>query len=439
MRVTHHLAVLALLAVMTLSGLGARWGEPTTSVVLAASSPVPIVRSEAPAIVNPAAPSVVNSLSTSSSPSSFTNQIAPSGTPATVAAAPSSPVQPARVWVQNFKPTDLFDGPGPEAYKVGTAPQFTSFVVVEQVENGRSRLFDPGRGEGRLPGQVWASLNDFGPSGPPKYEYELAKGGEVDTATGKRAPERTATNWPPIPQAESAVIVDGESGAVLYARNGHARLPQASTTKIMSSIVAIENGRLSDRVTVDVDSNKLYWQTESTVMGLMPGQNVSLETLLYGMMLSSGNDAAIAVAKHVAGSEARFVEMMNAKAKAMGLRDTQFKNPHGLDADGHYSSAYDLAIMARYGMQNPTFYSLANTRHWSGDGFDLWNLNKLLPVYAGADGVKPGFTDAAGRCLVGSAVRDNHRVIVTVLNSADTTGDSRALLDYAFESFRWPS
>jgi len=439
MRVTHHLAVLALLAAMTLSGLGARWGEPATSVVLAASSPVPIVSAEAPGIVNPSAPGIVNSLSTSSSSSGFTNQIVPSATPAAMGVAPASPAQPARAWVQNFKPTDVFDGPGPEANRLWTAPQFSSFVVVEQVENGRSRLFDPGRGEGRLPGQVWANLNDFGPSGPPKYEYELAKGGEVDAVTGKRAPERIASSWPPIPQAESAIVVDGESGAVLYARNGHARLPQASTTKIMSSIVAIENGRLSDRVTVDVDSNKLYWQTESTVMGLMPGQTVSLETLLYGMMLSSGNDAAIAVAKHVAGSEARFVEMMNAKAKVMGLKDTQFRNPHGLDADGHYSSAYDLAIMARYGMQNPTFYSLANTRHWTGDGFDLWNLNKLLPVYSGADGVKPGFTDAAGRCLVGSAVRDNHRVIVTVLNSADTTGDSRALLDYAFDSFRWPS
>jgi hypothetical protein len=440
MRVTHHLAVLALLAVMTVSGLGARWGEPTTSVVLAASSPVPVLSAEAPGIVNSSAPSIVNSLSTTPS-SGFTNQIAPSATPAVpvAAAAPASPAQPSPNWVQNFKPTDLFDGPGPEAVRIATVPQFSAFQLVEQVENGRSRLFDPGRGEGRLPGQVWANLNDFGPAGPPRYEYELAKGGEVDVVTGMRAPERVAMAWPPLPRAESAVIVDGESGALLYAKNAHTRRPQASTTKIMSAIVAIENGRLSDRVTVDVDSNQLAAATESTVMGLMPGRNVSVETLLYGMMLESGNDAAIAIAKHVGGSEARFVEMMNAKAKAMGLRDTQFKNPHGLDADGHYSSAYDLAIMSRYAMQNPTFYTLSNTRHWSGDGFDLWNLNKLLPVYPGADGVKPGFTDAAGRCLVGSAVRDNHRVIVTVLNSADTTGDSRALLDYAFDGFRWPS
>ena len=441
MRVTHHLTVLALLAIMTLSSLGTRWGESSTSVVMAAPSPVPVVNAAAPSIVNPAAPGIVNSLSTSPGAGGTGNQIAASPTPDTSFAisAPVSPAQPSRTWVQNFTAVDLYDGPDPQASRIGVAPQFSTFALVEQVEGGRSRLFDPGRGEGRLPEHVWASLTDFGPSGPPRYQYELAKGGEVDTATGKRAPERIVDGWPALPLAESAAIIDGDSGALLYARNGHARLAQASTTKIMAAIVAIENGRLDQRVTVDVDSNHLAATTESTVMGLMPGMTLSLETLLYGMMLESGNDAAIAIAKHVGGSEARFVEMMNAKAKALGLRDTQFRNPHGLDADGHYSSAYDLAIMARYGMQNPTFYSLSSTRQWNGDGFNLWNLNKLLPVYPGADGVKPGFTDNAGRCLVGSAVRDNRRVFVTVLNSADTTGDSRALLDYAFGSFRWPS
>ena len=441
MRVTHHLAVLALLAVMTLRGLGAGWEESTTSVVLAAASPAPVVNTFAPSVVQATPPAVVNSLSTSPSTIGASRQVAPIPTltaPIAVSAQ-SAPPEAARSWVQNFRSADLFDGPGPQANRIGTASQFSTFELVEQVENGRSRLFDPGRGEGRLPEQVWADLTDFGPTGPPKYQYELARGGEVDATTGKRAPDRVAFGWPPLPLAESAVIVDGESGALLYARNGHARLPQASTTKIMAAIVAIENGRLTDRVTVDVDSNHLAATTESTVMGLMPGQTLTLETLLYGMMLSSGNDAAIAIAKHVGGSEARFVEMMNAKAKALGLHNTQFKNPHGLDADGHYSSAYDLGIMSRYGMQNPTFYSLSNTRHWSAEGFDLWNMNKLLPVYPGADGVKPGFTDNAGRCLVGSAVRDNHRVFVTVLNSLDTTGDSRALLDYAFDSFRWPS
>lgn len=444
MRVTQHLTVLALLAVLTLTSLAARWDQPLTQVVIASASPVPLVDTSAPSLVNAAPPSVVNSLSTAPSSvgvPSQANQFAPNPTAPAQAAVvpPMSPAQAARNWVQNFVAVDLYDGPGPEAARIGTANQFTTFEVVEQTENGRSRLFDQGGAEGRLPQQVWADLKQFGPSGPPKYQYELTKGGDVDPQTGKRSPERIASGWPVSPHAESAVIVDGESGALLYAKNGHTRLPQASTTKIMSAIVALENGRLTDRVTVDIDSNHLAATTESTVMGLMPGRNVSVETLLYGMMLESGNDAAIALAKHIAGSEARFVEMMNAKAKAMGLKDTQFKNPHGLDADGHYSSAYDLAIMARYGMQNPTFYSLASTRQWQGDGYNLWNLNKLLPVYPGADGVKPGFTDAAGRCLVGSAVRDNRRVIVTVLNSPDTTGDSRALLDYAFDGFRWPS
>jgi hypothetical protein len=441
MRVTHHLAVLALLAVMTLSGLGSRWNESTSVVLAAATTPVPAVAPSAPGIVSPAAPAVVNSLSTSPAPRGTTNQEAGSPTPArTLAASPPIALpQVTRTWVQNFKATDLYDGPGPEANTLGSAPQFSTFELVEQSETGRSKLLGAGDGTGRMPQPVWANLKEFGPSGPPKYQYELSRGGDVDPATGRRTPERTVEGGPGSPLAESAVIVDGESGALLYGKNAHVRHPQASTTKIMSAIVAIESGRLSDRITVDVDSNALAAATESTVMGLMPGQTVSVETLLYGMMLSSGNDAAIAIAKHVAGSEAKFVEMMNAKVQALGLRDTQFKNPHGLDAEGHYSSAYDLAILARYGMQNPTFYAVSSTRHWNADGFDLWNLNKLLPVYPGADGVKPGFTDNAGRCLVGSAVRDNHRVFVTVLNSGDTTNDARSLLDYAFDGYRWPS
>jgi len=441
MRLTHHLAVLALLGVMALGSLGARWGDVATSVAMAAPSPTPIIFGVAPsASVVHAAPSSAPNVVSSMAASGGSNggpvvAAAPSPTAGVAAAVP----EVAHQWVQNFKPTETFDGPDAQAKSLGTVPQFTTFDVLEQVENGRSRLFDPGRGEGRLPATVWANLGDFGPAGPPKYQYELAKGGDMVAATGKKAPDRIASGWPPLPSAESAVIIDGESGAVLYAKSSHTRLAQASTTKIMTAILALENGRLDDKITVSIDSNKLYNETESTVMGLMPGQTVTLETLLYGLMLSSGNDAAIEIAKHVAGSEARFVEMMNAKAQALGLRDTQFKNPHGLDASGHYSSAYDLATLARYGYQNPKFYEIANTRHWVGDSFDLWNLNKLLAAYPGADGVKPGFTDNAGKCLVGSAVRDNHRVFVTVLRSDDTTQDSKWLLDYAFDSFRWPS
>lgn len=433
MRVTHHLAVLGLLGVMTLSGVGARWVDAPIPVVMAAPSPSPVISASSSTMM-----SSMTASGGASAPPALSASPTPSA-PVAAATVPQAPVLPDRQWVQNFRTTELFDGPDASAASLGPFSQFTTLELLEQNESGRSKLFDHGRGEGKLPGPVWASLADFGPSGPPKYLYELAKGGEVDASSGRRAPDRIATGWPLLPTAESAIIVDGESGVVLYAKSAYARLPQASTTKIMTAIVAIENGKLDDRVTVDVDSSQLYLTTESTVMGLMPGQTVTLETLLYGLMLASGNDAAIAIAKHIAGSEAKFVDMMNAKAKALGLRDTQYKNPHGLDAQGHYSSAYDLAQLSRYGMQNPTFYSLSSTRHWNADGFDLWNLNKLLPSYPGADGVKPGFTDDAGRCLVGSAVRENRRVFVTVLKSDDTTADSRALLDYAFQSFRWPT
>lgn len=432
MRVTHHLAVLGLLGVMTLSGVGARWVDDTTPVVMAAPSPSPIISA--------ATSSSFGSMTASGGSGAMAPLVSSSPTPAAavaVSTVPQLPPEPARTWVQNFRQTELFDGPDATSASLGPFSQFTTLELLEQAETGRSKLFDHGRGEGKLPGVVWANLADFGPSGPPKYLYELAKGGNVDAASGRRAPERTAPGWPQTPTAESAVVVDGESGVVLYAKSAHTRLAQASTTKIMTAVVAIENGRLDDRVTVDVDSGQLYLTTESTVMGLKPGQTVTLQTLLYGLMLSSGNDAAIAISKHVAGSEAKFVEMMNAKAKALGLRDTQFKNPHGLDADGHYSTAYDLAQLARYAMQNPTFATISSARRWSADGFDLWNLNKLLATYAGADGVKPGFTDNAGRCLVGSAVRDGRRVFVTVLHSEDTTADSKSLLDYTFDGFRW--
>jgi len=430
MRATYHFAVLILLGVMTLSGVGARWQVETVSSAMAAPAVTPASSKPAETIV-----------------SSLANQVDPAGivvsaTATPTLAAPASvaaPPKPEPRWVQNFRATDLFDGPGRDAATLGTAAQFRTFQLVEQVEGGRSRLFDPGVGEGRLPGSVWANLDDFGPSGPPKNEFELAKGGDVDPTSGRRAPDRMTTSWPPIPTGESAVVLDADSGAVLYSKNPHTHLAEASTTKMMTAIVALENGRLDDRFTVDVDSNVLAATTESTVMGLMPGQSVTLETLLYGLMLPSGNDAAIAIARHIGGSEQRFVQMMNEKAQSLGLRDTQYKNPHGLDVEGHYSSAYDLAAIARYGMQNPKFYALSSARHWTGDGFDLWNLNKLLGVYPGADGIKPGFTDNAGRCLVGSAVRDNHRVIVVVLRSQDPTSESRALLDYAFDGFRWAS
>ncbi|MDP8925296.1 MAG: D-alanyl-D-alanine carboxypeptidase, partial [Chloroflexota bacterium] len=279
-----------------------------------------------------------------------------------------------------------------------------------------------------------ANLADFGPAGPPKPLFELATGGGVNPMTGKPIPERVGSGWPRVPSAEAAVVVDGESGAILYGKNAHERIAPASLTKILTAIVAIEHGRPQDRVTVDVDSSTMY---DSTVMGLAPGEVLSLETLLFGLMLPSGNDAALAIARHVGGSESRFMEMMNERVRTLGLQDSQFRNPHGLDEDGHYSTPYDLAMMARHGMQDSLFYHLSATKTWQGEGYTLNNLNRLLGQYPGADGVKVGFTDNAGRCLVASATRNGRRVFVTVLRSFDPAGDSRMLLDYAFQNFKW--
>jgi D-alanyl-D-alanine carboxypeptidase len=172
-------------------------------------------------------------------------------------------------------------------------------------------------------------------------------------------------------------------------------------------------------------------------MGIEPGENLSMETLLYGMMLPSGNDAALQIATQVAGSEARFADLMNAKTAELGLVDSHWVNSHGLDADGHYTSPYDLCELARFGMRNPVFQKLAGTRRYEAEGYILLNLNRLLQVYPKADGVKVGYTDNAGRAIVGSATQDGHRVFVAILRSWDPVGEAQALLEYAFKGFSW--
>jgi D-alanyl-D-alanine carboxypeptidase len=174
-------------------------------------------------------------------------------------------------------------------------------------------------------------------------------------------------------------------------------------------------------------------------MGIEPGRSVSLSTLLYGMMLPSGNDAAEQVALSLADSREEFIGWMNDEAAALGLTDTHFANPSGMDAQGHYSSAYDMAMLARYAMRNPTFRTLAATSSYSGESYPMRNLNRLLDVYPGADGVKIGYTDLAQKTIVASAVRDGHRVYVSLLHSADLVTDSIRLFDWVWDNYSWPS
>jgi len=264
-------------------------------------------------------------------------------------------------------------------------------------------------------------------------------------------PRATATPVPPPPvlardvpppriSAPMAVVVDEDSGSVLYHRDEHREWPPASLTKIVTALVALDYGAPATRVTVDVDS-RVMW--DSTIMGLRPGEEVSLEDLLYGLMLPSGNDAAIAIARHIAGSEWLFAELMNAKVRQLGLQHSHFVNPHGLETEGHYSSAYDMAMLAREGMRNPLFRRLASAKEWDASGllqsYHLVNLNRLLRQYPGADGVKIGYEDTALNTMVVSATRDGHRVYASFLRSTSRDADGTALLDYAFNAYSWPA
>lgn len=254
-------------------------------------------------------------------------------------------------------------------------------------------------------------------------------------APGPRQVRATSPGWI---SAEHAVVLDGDSGQILWAREAHTPVAPASLTKILTALVTLDYANLSDRVRVRVDSRRM---PDSTVMGLSPGEELTVEDLLYGLMLPSGNDAALALAEHVAGTRERFVELMNEKVRSLGLTDSHFVNPHGLDATGHYSSAYDMAVLAREGMRHPVFRELAMARRYTtanGKGYEIGNLNQLLWRYPGADGVKIGYTPAAGRTIVGSAVRNGHRLYVALMRSSDIYRDSVVLLDWAFDAFAWP-
>jgi D-alanyl-D-alanine carboxypeptidase len=252
---------------------------------------------------------------------------------------------------------------------------------------------------------------------------------------GPRQVKATSPGWI---SAEHAVVIDGDSGQILWAREANSPVAPASLTKIVTALVTLDHANLSDRVNIRVDSRRM---PESTVMGIYPGEELTVEDLLYGLMLPSGNDAALALAEHVAGTRERFAELMNEKIRSLGFTGSQFVNPHGLDASGHYSTAYDMAMLARDGMRNPVFRDLSAARSYAtpnGKGYELGNLNQLLWRYPGADGVKIGFTNAAGRTIVGSAVHDGRRVYVALMRSNDIYQDSAALLNWVFDAFAWP-
>ncbi|MGE5588151.1 MAG: D-alanyl-D-alanine carboxypeptidase family protein [Clostridia bacterium] len=236
--------------------------------------------------------------------------------------------------------------------------------------------------------------------------------------------------------AASAVLIESTTGTVLYGKNENVRMHPASTTKIMTAILAIELGDMDSEVVVSANAAG----TPGSSLWLRKGQRLRLDDLVRGTMLRSGNDGCMAIAEHIAGSVPSFVRMMNVKAQKIGALRTRFANPHGLTAPNHYSTAFDLALMARYGLQYPLFADIVSTREAEidvdhGEEMErrrLANTNALLWSFEGADGVKTGTTAAAGYCLVASATRGGVQFISVVLDSASRWADSAKLLDYGF-------
>ncbi len=254
------------------------------------------------------------------------------------------------------------------------------------------------------------------------------------------AAARAVHSFPAPPMmAPAAALLDVDTGRWLYVKNADLRLPMASTTKIMTAILAIEFGRLNDLYTVSEDAATVG----GTSMGLRAGERVSLHDLLYGLMLPSGNDAAVTIAEGVAGSQIAFVHMMNARARDLGLTNTHYMTPHGLDEPGHFTSARDLAIVARRAMQLPLLRKIVNTRTIviratrTHHTYDLQNINYFIDWYPGATGVKPGWTPNAGICLVEAVNRNGRHLIGVVLDTPNLYTDIRDLFDYGFNDFSW--
>ena len=236
----------------------------------------------------------------------------------------------------------------------------------------------------------------------------------------------------PAVSAQSALLMDAATGRVLFEHNGDRRSLIASTTKIMTGLLVAEDCALDAEVAVPKEA----LLTEGSSMYLKQGEILTVEALLYGLMLHSGNDAAIALAMYHSGSVEAFVQKMNQKAEELSLQDTHFENPHGLDAEGHYSTAYDLAKLTAFALENPVFYEVVSTRTITAAGRTLTNHNRLLRQYDGCIGVKTGYTRAAGRILVSAAERQGRRLICVTIHAPHDWKDHTALLDYGFGHYR---
>ena len=236
----------------------------------------------------------------------------------------------------------------------------------------------------------------------------------------------------------SAIVIETLNGRVLYEKDGYSKRNIASLTKIMTAIVTVENVKLDEVVTIKTGSNSIGGST----IGMKKGDEITVRALMYGMLMESGNDCAYALAEYVGGNIETFAKLMTEKAEKIGAKSSSFKNPHGLDVEGHYSSAYDMALITRYALNNQVINEIVGTNsitvQFGKTVKNFSNTNRLLRTYSLADGVKTGFTNGANRCLIASATKDDLRVITVVLGAETTDirfNDAKSLLEYALANY----
>ncbi|MBE6021420.1 MAG: D-alanyl-D-alanine carboxypeptidase [Clostridiales bacterium] len=246
-----------------------------------------------------------------------------------------------------------------------------------------------------------------------------------------------AQSSPPEVSAVSAIVMDSATGRVLYEKNAHSRQFPASTTKIMTCLLALQSGhKLEEMVKISERAAK----EEGSSIYMEPGEEISFEDLIYALMLRSGNDSAVALAEHISGSAQAFAEEMNKKAEELGAEDTHFVTVNGLHDNEHYTTAYDMALFAREAMKNEYFRTVVSSIEWNAsrevDKFNyFFNKNKVLQQYEGGNGIKIGYTTAAGRCLVASSKRDGMELIAVVFSAPDWFNDTYKLMDYIYENY----
>lgn len=229
--------------------------------------------------------------------------------------------------------------------------------------------------------------------------------------------------------AAAAILMDADSGEILFEKDAGRCMRIASTTKIMTALVALERAKLTDTITVTASH-----MVEGSSMYLKPGETVTVEELLYGLMLCSGNDAALALADCCGGLDA-FVQAMNEKAAALGMKDTSFANPNGLDDENHYSTARDMAVLVAYAAEDPTFRRICSTKTATVGGRSMTNHNKLLRQIEGCIGMKTGYTKAAGRTLVSCAERQGRRLVAVTLCDGNDWADHKTLYEMGFAAY----